>query len=76
MVHDVRSNAASVSTASARIAQGNADLSHRTEEQASSLQENAATMERGADVSPATAGAGRGSVRRQAPAASVGSRAA
>ncbi len=41
----VRSNAESVATASAQIAQGNHDLSHRTEEQASALQQTAASME-------------------------------
>ncbi len=45
MLHEVRSNAESVSTASAEIAQGNLDLSQRTEEQASALQQTAATME-------------------------------
>jgi methyl-accepting chemotaxis protein len=41
----VRSNADSVATASAQIAQGNQDLSSRTEQQASALQKTAATME-------------------------------
>ncbi|TDM08225.1 MAG: methyl-accepting chemotaxis protein [Ideonella sp. MAG2] len=41
----VRSNAESVATASAQIAQGNQDLSQRTEQQASALQQTAATME-------------------------------
>jgi methyl-accepting chemotaxis protein len=41
----VRGNADSVSTASAQIAQGNLDLSQRTEEQAGALQETAASME-------------------------------
>jgi len=45
VVGEVRGNAESVSTASAQIAQGNADLSQRTEQQAASLQETAATME-------------------------------
>ncbi|MBK1715183.1 methyl-accepting chemotaxis protein, partial [Rubrivivax gelatinosus] len=40
----VRGNAESVATASAQIAQGNQDLSQRTEEQASALQQTAATM--------------------------------
>ncbi|WP_318013495.1 methyl-accepting chemotaxis protein [Paucibacter sp. Y2R2-4] len=45
VVGNVRSNAESVATASAQIAQGNQDLSARTEEQASALQETAATMD-------------------------------
>ncbi|NBD19404.1 HAMP domain-containing protein [Aquabacterium fontiphilum] len=45
VVAKVRSNAESVATASAQIAQGNLDLSQRTEEQASSLQQTAASME-------------------------------
>jgi methyl-accepting chemotaxis protein len=45
MVHQVRSGAESVSTAASQIAQGNGDLSGRTESQASSLQETAASVE-------------------------------
>ena len=45
IVGAVRGNADSVATASGQIAQGNADLSQRTEQQASSLQETAASME-------------------------------
>ncbi len=45
VVGDVRRNAESVATASAQIAQGNHDLSGRTEQQASALQQTAATME-------------------------------
>jgi methyl-accepting chemotaxis protein len=45
IVSGVRSNADSVSTASAQIASGNMDLSSRTEQQASSLEETAASME-------------------------------
>ena len=41
----VRANAETVSTASLQIAQGNVDLSGRTEEQASSIEETAASME-------------------------------
>jgi len=44
-VSAVRGNAESVATASAQIAQGNQDLSGRTEQQASALQQTAATME-------------------------------
>ncbi|MBE0547115.1 MAG: Tar ligand binding domain-containing protein, partial [Rubrivivax sp.] len=45
VVSDVRENAEGVATASAQIAQGNLDLSSRTEEQASALEQTAATME-------------------------------
>ncbi|MBV8503314.1 MAG: methyl-accepting chemotaxis protein [Paucibacter sp.] len=45
MVTKIRANADSVATASAQIAQGNLDLSARTEQQASALQQTAATME-------------------------------
>lgn len=41
----VRQNSDSVATASAQIAQGNQDLSGRTEQQASSLQQTAASMD-------------------------------
>ena len=44
-VTNVRSNAEGVSTASIEIAQGNQDLSSRTESQASALEETAASME-------------------------------
>ncbi|RZJ13200.1 MAG: chemotaxis protein [Rubrivivax sp.] len=45
VVSDVRDNSEAVATASAQIAQGNQDLSQRTEEQASALQQTAATMD-------------------------------
>lgn len=45
VVHDVRRGSVSVSTASAEIAQGNNDLSARTENQASALEQTAASME-------------------------------
>ncbi|MGQ0711705.1 MAG: methyl-accepting chemotaxis protein [Rhodoferax sp.] len=45
IVSTVREGAHSVATASTEIAQGNHDLSHRTEHQASALQETAARME-------------------------------
>ena len=45
VVGDVRRGAEGVATASSQIAQGNLDLSQRTESQASSLQETAASME-------------------------------
>ena len=44
-VSGVRMNAESVATASAEIAQGNHDLSARTEQQASALEQTAASME-------------------------------
>jgi methyl-accepting chemotaxis protein len=45
VVSGVRGNSESVASASAQIAQGNQDLSGRTEQQASALQQTAATME-------------------------------
>jgi methyl-accepting chemotaxis protein len=45
LVGQVRSGVESVTTASGEIAQGNADLSNRTEQQASSLQQTASSME-------------------------------
>jgi methyl-accepting chemotaxis protein len=45
VVANVRSNAEGVATASAQIAQGNLDLSGRTEDQASALEETAASMD-------------------------------
>ncbi len=45
LVGRVRGNAESVSTASSQIAAGNADLSARTEQQASALRQTAASME-------------------------------
>ena len=45
IVYSVRGNADGVATASTQISQGNNDLCHRTEEQASALQQTAATME-------------------------------
>jgi methyl-accepting chemotaxis protein len=45
VVSQVRQNAEGVATASAQIAQGNLDLSSRTEEQAASLEETASSVE-------------------------------
>ncbi len=45
IVSEVRETAEGVATAGAQIAQGNLDLSSRTEEQAASLEETAASME-------------------------------
>ena len=44
VVSSVRQNSESVATASAQIAAGNNDLSNRTEQQASSLEETAASI--------------------------------
>ena len=56
LVHAVRQGVDSVSTASGQIAQGNQDLSSRTEAQASSLQETAASMEELTSTLQSTAG--------------------
>jgi len=45
LVHEVRTNADGVAHASREIAQGNTDLSRRTEQQAASLEETASSME-------------------------------
>jgi methyl-accepting chemotaxis protein len=45
IVGEVRSGTETIATASSQIAQGNLDLSSRTEEQASSLEETASSME-------------------------------
>jgi aerotaxis receptor len=45
VIGDVRSNVTSMSTATKEIAEGNMDLSTRTESQASSLEETASSME-------------------------------
>jgi methyl-accepting chemotaxis protein len=45
VVSNVRQNAEGLATASGQIAQGNLDLSSRTEEQAASLEETASSME-------------------------------
>jgi methyl-accepting chemotaxis protein len=45
LVGDIRESAESISTASVEIATGNHDLSHRTEQQAASLQKTASSME-------------------------------
>ncbi|WP_286206771.1 methyl-accepting chemotaxis protein [Symbiopectobacterium purcellii] len=50
MVISVRNNAESVATASMQIAQGNADLSSRTEEQASALEETSSMTQLGMTV--------------------------
>jgi methyl-accepting chemotaxis protein len=45
IVHEVRASTENISSASSEIADGNMDLSARTEQQASSLEETAASME-------------------------------
>ncbi|EGM70010.1 methyl-accepting chemotaxis protein I (serine chemoreceptor protein) [Shewanella sp. HN-41] len=45
MIRDIQKAADTINTASSEIAQGNADLSSRTEEQASSLEQTSASME-------------------------------
>ena len=45
IVTDVRQGTAAISGLSSQIAEGNADLSHRTEQQAASLEETASSME-------------------------------
>jgi len=45
IVSDIHSTAQAITTSAGEIAQGNLDLSQRTEEQAASLQETAASME-------------------------------
>ncbi len=45
LIHHVRSSSESIATAASQIAVGNLDLSQRTEEQASNLQQTAASME-------------------------------
>ena len=45
VVNDIRSSAASVGSASIQIAQGNSDLSSRSQQEASSLEETAASVE-------------------------------
>ena len=58
LVGSVRDNASGVELASAEIAQGNQDLSNRTEEQAAALQVTASTMEQlGATANSSAEGA-------------------
>lgn len=45
IVHGIKTSAESISVAAGEVAQGNVDLSQRTEEQAASLEETAASME-------------------------------
>ncbi|MDU5473169.1 methyl-accepting chemotaxis protein [Pantoea sp.] len=50
LVSDIKSHAATIATSSEEIAQGNGDLSSRTEEQAASLAQTAASMEQLASI--------------------------
>ncbi|MBL8348219.1 MAG: MCP four helix bundle domain-containing protein [Rubrivivax sp.] len=73
MVLTVRGNADSVATASTQIAQGNQDLSARTESQASALQQTAASMEQlGATVKHNAASARQANQLAQEAAAVAG----
>ncbi|HLL13245.1 MAG TPA: methyl-accepting chemotaxis protein, partial [Rubrivivax sp.] len=59
VVVGIKSTSESVSTAAVQIAQGNLDLSQRTEEQASNLQQTAASMEELTSTVQSTADAAR-----------------
>lgn len=50
LVSDIKNHAATIATSSEEIAQGNGDLSSRTEEQAASLAQTAASMEQLASI--------------------------
>jgi len=74
LVHAVRQGVDSVSTASGQIAQGNQDLSSRTEAQASSLQETAASMEELTATLQSTAGNAQNAQRLAVDAVQVARR--
>ncbi len=74
VVSDVRQNADGVASASTQIAQGNLDLSQRTEEQASALEETAASMEELASTVRQNADNARQANELSAGAASVATR--
>jgi methyl-accepting chemotaxis protein len=59
VVVGIKASSESVSTAAVQIAQGNLDLSQRTEEQASNLQQTAASMEQLTSTVQSTADAAR-----------------
>jgi methyl-accepting chemotaxis protein len=59
LVTNIRKSTESIATASQEIAQGNADLSLRTEQQASSLEETAASMEELTDTVKQNVGGAR-----------------
>jgi len=74
LVHAVRQGVDSVSTASGQIAQGNQDLSSRTEAQASSLQQTAASMEELTSTLQSTAGNAKNAQRMVQDAVDVAQR--
>jgi methyl-accepting chemotaxis protein len=74
VVSGVRQNAESVAAASAQIAQGNQDLSGRTEQQAAALQETAATMDELGSTVRSTAEHAREANRLAQDASSVAQR--
>jgi len=74
VVGSVRDNATQVATASSQIAQGNQDLSGRTEAQASALQQTAASMEQLNSTIGHSAGSAREASRLAQSASAVASR--
>jgi methyl-accepting chemotaxis protein len=71
VVGKVRQNAEGVATASAQIAQGNTDLSSRTEQQASALEETSASMEQMGSTASQNADNARQASQLAASASSV-----
>ena len=71
LVTSVRQNAEGVATASAQIAQGNQDLSSRTEQQASALEETSASMEQMGSTASQNADNARAASQLAASASSV-----
>ncbi len=71
VVTTVRQNAEGVATASAQIAQGNNDLSARTEQQASALEETSASMEEMGSTASQNADNARAASELAASASSV-----
>jgi methyl-accepting chemotaxis protein len=71
VVTTVRQNAEGVATASAQIAQGNQDLSSRTEQQASALEETSASMEEMGSTASQNADNARAASQLAASASSV-----
>jgi len=71
LVAQVRGSSDSIATASQQIAIGNADLSQRTEEQASNLQETAASMEQLSSTVKTSTGTAQAASEMAADAASA-----
>jgi len=71
VVTEVRQGADNVATASAQIAQGNGDLSSRTEQQASALEETSASMEQMGSTANQNADSARQANQLAASASSV-----